>query len=101
MIQRRKDGLVDFYRNWQEYKKGFGHVGYEFWLGNDNINDVTAGGLYMLRVTLTSYQDEKKLAEYSRFEMGSEKDGYVLHIGDYINATSNAGETNLHKSELQ
>ena len=34
VFQRRFKGTVDFYRNWTEYKHGFGHVDSEHWLGN-------------------------------------------------------------------
>ena len=33
MIQRRMDGSVNFYRGWTEYKKGFGDINTEFWIG--------------------------------------------------------------------
>lgn len=35
---------MDFYRDWAEYKRGFGSQLGEFWLGNDHIHTLTAQG---------------------------------------------------------
>ncbi|XP_069109048.1 fibrinogen-like protein A [Argopecten irradians] len=32
VIQNRQDGTVDFYRNWTDYKMGFGDMNGEFWI---------------------------------------------------------------------
>ena len=45
VIQRRQDGSVDFNRKWDEYKRGFGTLESEFWLGNDNIHYLTKQGM--------------------------------------------------------
>lgn len=33
VIQKRFNGLVDFDRTWEDYKRGFGSVSGEYWLG--------------------------------------------------------------------
>ena len=36
-FQRRADGTINFFRNWQEYKQGFGKYEHEFYLGNEHL----------------------------------------------------------------
>ncbi len=47
VIQRRINGTIDFYREWNEYKNGFGDLQTEFWLGNEKIHQLTNQGQYL------------------------------------------------------
>lgn len=38
VFQRRKDGSVNFLRNWSAYVKGFGNPDGEHWLGFEKIH---------------------------------------------------------------
>lgn len=44
VFQRRSDGSVDFYRDWESYRRGFGSLLGEFWLGNENLHALTSQG---------------------------------------------------------
>ena len=62
VFQRRMDGSVDFYRNWTEYKTGFGDLNGEFWLGLDKISRLTKSGQNVLRVDLEDFENETRYA---------------------------------------
>lgn len=76
VFQRRKDGSVDFYRNWDEYVNGFGNLNGEFWLGLKYINDITALSSSALRVDFPSGY----YAKYSSFSVGSSDSKYQLSV---------------------
>ncbi|KAL3885246.1 hypothetical protein ACJMK2_025334 [Sinanodonta woodiana] len=82
-IQRRISGDVDFYRNWTEYKQGFGDLNGNFWVGNDNIHALTTQGNYQLRIDMYVSDTNKTYATYSSFEVGDENIGYFLTVGGY------------------
>ena len=85
VFQRRQDGSVDFYRDWNDYKRGFGNIGVEFWLGLDYIRwllSLSESG-NELRVDLGDGQGNRTYAKYSTFSVGDESTKYVLGVSGY------------------
>ena len=92
VFQRRQDGSIDFYRNWNDYKRGFGNVGVEFWLGLDYIHwllSLSESG-NELRVDLGDGQGNRAHATFSTFSVGDENTEYVLGVSGH---GGNAGES--------
>ena len=83
VFQRRLDGSVDFYLDWESYRNGFGDLNGEFWLGNDNLHRLTAADDVTLRVDLEDFDGNKPYAEYTTFKVADEADKYRLSIGEY------------------
>jgi len=87
------DGSVDFYRDWNNYKLGFGNLSGEFWLGNDNlVAALQAADNNVLRVDLESFDDETAYAKFSSFNVGDESTQYLLSVSGY---SGTAGKSSL------
>ncbi|XP_071792635.1 microfibril-associated glycoprotein 4-like [Asterias amurensis] len=82
-IQNRDSGNVEFYRDWTEYKTGFGNLNGEFWLGLENIHLLTSQDDYQLRVVLAFDNSDWTYAVYDSFHVSDEKDNYTLTIGTF------------------
>ncbi|XP_043120792.1 microfibril-associated glycoprotein 4-like [Puntigrus tetrazona] len=83
VIQRRMDGSVNFYRPWDPYKRGFGNIESEYWLGLENMYQLTLTRYYKLRVDLEDFEGNKAFAQYSSFSVDGEAAGYELHISGF------------------
>ncbi|XP_031719179.1 fibrinogen gamma chain [Anarrhichthys ocellatus] len=89
VIQRRRDGSLDFHKDWIQYKNGFGYLSpddtTEFWLGNEKIHllSTAASMPTVLRIELVDWEGNKKYADYTAFSVGSEIDMYRLQYGYY------------------
>jgi hypothetical protein len=79
VFQRRRDGSVDFYRGWDEYRSGFGDLHGEFWLGLEKLHRLTTN--QVLRFDLTDF-DNKTLSPLAHC--------HIAYVGKH---TGTAGDT--------
>uniref|UniRef100_A0AAY4BFM1 Fibrinogen C-terminal domain-containing protein n=1 Tax=Denticeps clupeoides TaxID=299321 RepID=A0AAY4BFM1_9TELE len=94
VFQRRLDGSLNFYRNWEEYKNGFGFKDGEYWLGLEWLHQLTGKRKFELKVDMVDFEGNKAFAQYSTFSVGSEEEGYKLTVGDL--ASGGAGNSLAH-----
>ena len=85
VFQRRMDGTEDFYRGWDDYVKGFGDLNGDFWLGLNKIHRLTNGSgvSAVLRVDLEDFEEDKRYAKYSTFQVLDSSRKYQLSISGY------------------
>ncbi|KAL7405128.1 hypothetical protein ABVT39_024192 [Epinephelus coioides] len=90
VIQRRRDGSVDFSKDWVQYREGFGYLSpddtTEFWLGNEKLHLLTAATTIptVLRIELVDWDGNKRYADYNMFRVGPEIDSYRMTYGYYF-----------------
>ncbi|XP_060726540.1 tenascin [Tachysurus vachellii] len=82
VFQRRLDGSTDFFREWSDYREGFGELSAELWLGNDILHALTNTEPMSLRVDLRLGNDTA-YAHYSNFSVGSEVNHYTIEVSGY------------------
>lgn len=87
VIQRRdykKRPYVNFDRPWSDYKKGFGDLNGEFWLGNHYIHYLTKGEPMTLRFEIVDSNGRSGFAEYDNVRILDEYHKYQLIVGQFI-----------------
>ncbi|KAK5926289.1 hypothetical protein CgunFtcFv8_021873 [Champsocephalus gunnari] len=90
VIQRRRDGSVDFNKDWIQYKEGFGYLSpddtTEFWLGLEKMHLLTSSTTMptVLRIELVDWEGNTKYADYTTFRVGNEDGMYRLTYGYYL-----------------
>ena len=82
VFQRRMDGSVDFYLNWDDYVHGFGNISEEHWLGLSKLHRL-ANVSRQLRVDMNDTDGVYGYAKYSSFYIGGSSTDYTLHVSGY------------------
>ena len=88
VFHKRFNGFVGFFRNWDEYKNGFGDVSGEYWLGNEKIHQLTEIPS-QLRVEINTTSSGVRYAKYSNFTVTNEATNYTLFVDFYSGNAKN------------
>lgn len=91
VIQRRINGTENFYRNWTEYRDGFGDLNGEFFIGLEKLYRMTLTQSYELYVQLETFNASTLYARYSDFSIASESDSYALLLQGKYTGTAGDG----------
>ncbi|XP_785428.4 fibrinogen C domain-containing protein 1 [Strongylocentrotus purpuratus] len=92
VIQRRLNGEVSFARLWGAYRRGFGNLLTEFWMGLDKMSRLTSQDDYELRIDLQDYNGTKATAEYESMMVSDYRSNYRLLVGSF-KANGSAGDS--------
>ena len=104
MYLRRLDGTVNFTRNWDAYKRGFGQNGgsmTELWLGNENVYQLLQSNgttEWELRIEVDAFDETTRSVVSSNFRMLNESIKYkMLWDGDGEHSPDIQGDWNFHR----
>ncbi|TDG42012.1 hypothetical protein AWZ03_011566 [Drosophila navojoa] len=98
VIQRRQDGSVDFNRTMRDYRKGFGSLDGEFFIGLEKLHLLTISRKHELYIYMKKFNDDVRYARYSHFFIKGEEDSFkIKSLGNYTGDAGNAMADNLYK----
>ncbi|XP_062131951.1 fibrinogen-like protein 1 isoform X2 [Drosophila sulfurigaster albostrigata] len=97
VVQRRFNGSENFYRNWTDYRNGFGKLQGEFFIGLEALHQMTTSEPYELYIELMHLPTHVRYARYDHFVIGSEEEEYNLKsLGSYSGNAGDALRYNLN-----
>ncbi|XP_026834323.1 techylectin-5B, partial [Drosophila erecta] len=94
VIARRTSNKLNFVRSWKEYKKGFGQLNGDFFIGLDKLHVITKSQPHELYIHLEDFEGQTRYAHYDEFFVESENKFYALtKLGGF---TGDAGDSMMH-----
>ncbi|XP_051861846.1 fibrinogen-like protein 1 isoform X2 [Drosophila albomicans] len=83
VIQQRINGKENFTRDWATYRKGFGSLDGDFFLGLEKMSELTSLQQYELYIHLVAKNGSIFYARYDDFKISDEDHGYALSLGKF------------------
>ncbi|XP_073783553.1 uncharacterized protein isoform X1 [Danio rerio] len=82
---------VDFDRSWDDYKRGFGSLTGNHWLGNEHLHQLTSGPeRFKLGIKLVDGDAVTKTGEYDPVMVEDERAQYRLRLGLFTGTAADA-----------
>ncbi|XP_013394181.1 fibrinogen-like protein A [Lingula anatina] len=91
---RRYDDTMNFNKNWNEYKFGFGDPRLQFWMGNEALYALTNQGNYSMLVDMLSCNGRYYYVKWNLFRIKNETMKYAVDaitVESYNTTTSIVG----------
>ncbi|KRF98427.1 uncharacterized protein Dwil_GK27614 [Drosophila willistoni] len=96
VIASRSNAELNFYRNWKDFKNGFGDLSADFFLGLDKLHAITKSQAHELYIHLEDFNGNKRFARYDEFYIENELEFYKMSkLGAY---SGDAGAAFAHKN---
>jgi len=86
VLQRRGDfgnPADHFFRNWTEYREGFGEAAKEIWLGLEAIFLLTNVEPMQLRIHLEDWEGNRTVIVVNEFKVSNEEEGYKIFYKNF------------------
>lgn len=91
MIARRTSNQLNFFLGWEDYKKGFGDLTKDFFIGLDKLHAITKSQPHVLYIHLEDFEGQTRYAHYDDFFVESENQFYAMtKLGRF---TGDAGDS--------
>lgn len=98
VVQHRFNGSVDFYRNWNQYRDGFGDLKGEFWFGLEKMHQITTARPHEMVIELKDFSGNYGYARYDSFKISNESEHYKLTLGKY---SGTAGDGMVYDRDMK
>ncbi|XP_023037707.1 ficolin-1-like [Drosophila willistoni] len=84
VIASRSNANLNFFRNWADYKKGFGDLSGDFFIGLDNLHSITKSQTHELYIHWEDFDGVTRFAQYDDFYIENENMLYQMtKLGTY------------------
>ena len=82
-IQRRISDSVSFYRDWDDYVSGFGEEDGNYWMGLEEIHQLTTTHDVSLFIDIETFEGEPFTLKLQTFSVGNAESNYAWNYSGY------------------